>query len=559
MNPLHDGLSSDHGASDESSIRDSHVLNISVDSTDNPRGFSFRSSFPFGGILTSAFRSLSKASAGTLFSNVELSSSPRTVLSSDTNATGSTLFGAGFNFVNSIVGAGIIGMPIAIKESGFFMGIILLVSIAWLVSRSTILLIDCGIQTKRIDLEQLCEHVLGPKGFYAATLCMFLYAFGAMIAYVVIIGDTVPVAFDFFFGGESTSKAVTMVLSAVFIILPLCLMRDMSSLASTSMLSITADFLLIIFICIRGPTAARNQETEFESSDVNFAAYTIFEGIGIFSFAFVCQHSSFIVYRSMKEPNLHNWSKVANSSLVVAGVMCLTLGLSGYLSFGSYTEGDILNNFSEDGNLICFMYTALLLNDFCFCCLHPDELMLAARLLLAITMLFTFPMECFVARHAVFSAYHKYQHSKSMDRDKEDAGDDTYDETRIGGVKIPHPDLDHEPAVVPHVVVTILLWGASLFIAVVFGDLRIVLALTGALAGSMLGYILPSVVYIKTYETDWLQMKNILNPSSNMYRPLLKDRLKAIKRFLLPLALLIFGLVAMVIGVVTILYDVAGE
>lgn len=51
----------------------------------------------------------------------------------------------------------------------------------------------------------------------------------------------------------------------------------------------------------------------------------------------------------MKEPTLDNWTKVANGALMVAASMCLTLGLAGYLSFGSYTEGDILNNFSDEG------------------------------------------------------------------------------------------------------------------------------------------------------------------------------------------------------------------
>ena len=36
----------------------------------------------------------------------------------------SSIFGASFNFVNSIVGAGIIGIPVAIKECGFVFGIL---------------------------------------------------------------------------------------------------------------------------------------------------------------------------------------------------------------------------------------------------------------------------------------------------------------------------------------------------------------------------------------------------------------------------------------------------
>lgn len=48
----------------------------------------------------------------------------------------STVLGASFNFINSIVGAGIIGLPYAIKECGFFTGVFCLVMVAVIVNYS---------------------------------------------------------------------------------------------------------------------------------------------------------------------------------------------------------------------------------------------------------------------------------------------------------------------------------------------------------------------------------------------------------------------------------------
>lgn len=71
----------------------------------------------------------------------------------------SGLVGATFNFgtvelkisnflmgrkVNSIVGAGIVGIPFAINRSGFFMGILLLFLVAYLVDYGVRLLVKCG-------------------------------------------------------------------------------------------------------------------------------------------------------------------------------------------------------------------------------------------------------------------------------------------------------------------------------------------------------------------------------------------------------------------------------
>ena len=268
---------------------------------------------------------------------------------SSAKVAGSSSFGAGFNFVNSIVGAGIIGMPIAIKESGFFMGIFLLVLVAFLIDRSVILLVECGTKAGKTNLEDLTGHLFGRRGHTLATIFMFMYAYGAMVAYMLIIGDTVPVVLRYTFGNGSLDRDAVVVLVALCIILPLSLLRDMSSLAYSSMLSISADFVMILFVLCNAPIAARRDDIQVTSADFNFISYQIFEGIGTFSFAFVCQHNTFIVFDSMAHPTLHNWKKVAHGSLAVAGSMCLTLGLAGYLNFGAQTEGDILNNFSESG------------------------------------------------------------------------------------------------------------------------------------------------------------------------------------------------------------------
>ncbi len=272
----------------------------------------------------------------------------------NTNTSGegdSSIFGAGFNFINSIVGAGIIGIPIAIKECGLFFGIFLVIFVAILINHSTIMIIECGIVAKKLNLEELCRHLFGVHGYNVCALSMFVFAYGAMIAYTIIIGDTVPIALNFFIGEDAPGRTAVMLISGCCIILPLSMLRDMSSLSSTSLISIAADFFMVLFICIRAKHAADKENTEFEApADVTvISGATIAEGLGTISFAFVCQHSSFLVYRSMREGTLNNWKKVSNASLTIAGVMCLLLGLVGYLAFGDFTEADIMNNFPADG------------------------------------------------------------------------------------------------------------------------------------------------------------------------------------------------------------------
>lgn len=123
---------------------------------------------------------------------------------------------------------------------------------------------------------------------------MFVFAFGAMTAYMIIIGDNVPVALNYFItSGGGVSRTTVMLIAACCIILPISLLRDMSSLSWTSLLSIVADVLMVLFICIRSRDAAQNQDTQFESpADVTFVnGASIAIGLGTISFAFVCQVS----------------------------------------------------------------------------------------------------------------------------------------------------------------------------------------------------------------------------------------------------------------------------
>lgn len=563
----------------------------------------------------------------------------------------SSLFGAGFNFVNSIVGAGIIGMPVAMKECGFFTGIFLILFVAYLVHQSTIMIIECGLVTKKLNLEELCRHLFGVHGYNACALSMFLFAYGAMIAYMMIIGDTVPIALDYFMHAHAPSRAVVMLVSGCLVMLPLSLLRDMSSLSSTSLLSISADFFMVLFICIRSQTAARNQGTTFDSGgDVTVVnGNSIAAGLGTISFAFVCQHSSFIVFRSMREATLPNWKTVANYSLVIAGSMCLLLALVGYLAFGNYVNGDILTNFSEQ-----------------------DELILVARLLLAITMIFTFPMEVFVARHCLISIVHNYLEEKNTDHVKHRSGggannanasiarggsvidtgrlsdmngvelssfgshqnnnnrkgviinvavtdDEDEDEHEddvegaLGAVQSSDSVLpndsdvvdaesgsgdatagsgsiaasscsetdgpyaaeavavaeavaigrtdqegdEHEVSAIKHVGVTLLLWGSSIIIAISTKNLKIVLALTGALAASMLGYIIPASLYLKTYESEFLAFLQKFDRESTSYEALPYQRVMSGSKFMLPLFMFAFGVIAMLTGVGTVFYEMS--
>lgn len=59
--------------------------------------------------------------------------------------------------------------------------------------------------------------------------------------------------------------------------------------------------------------------------------------------AFICHHNSFLIYGSLKEPTLNNWSRITHVSVLLAVVISVLFAACGYMTFTGYTEGKLLN------------------------------------------------------------------------------------------------------------------------------------------------------------------------------------------------------------------------
>lgn len=221
----------------------------------------------------------------------------------------------------------LIGIPFAVQQCGFVFGVIMLTVIAILNYFSVTMLIECGLLAKKLDYEELSENLTGKIGYYACLTFMFLFGYGGQVAYLVVIGDTISlVALTMSKDNIFIDRNTSILLMAVVIILPLCLLKDLSSLSWTSLLSIFADTALVLIVIIAAPNASENEGiTHNKVSILNSSS--IFIGIGTMSFAFVCQHNSFIVFRSLKERTAKNWQKVARGSISFSYILCALLGV----------------------------------------------------------------------------------------------------------------------------------------------------------------------------------------------------------------------------------------
>ena len=87
-----------------------------------------------------------------------------------------------------IIGAGVGGMPYALKLAGFYGGIFLIFLVAYCSDYTLRLLITLSRKTKSKYYEDLMTTQFGHRGYLFVVGAMGIFAYGAMVAYLMGIG-----------------------------------------------------------------------------------------------------------------------------------------------------------------------------------------------------------------------------------------------------------------------------------------------------------------------------------------------------------------------------------
>ncbi len=104
----------------------------------------------------------------------------------------SGLRSAFMNMANSIIGAGIIGQPYAFRQAGLLTGIILLLGLTVTVDWTIRLIVINSKLSGSNSFQGTVEHCFGKTGLVAISIAQWAFAFGGMIAFGIIVGDTIP-------------------------------------------------------------------------------------------------------------------------------------------------------------------------------------------------------------------------------------------------------------------------------------------------------------------------------------------------------------------------------
>ncbi|CAG09346.1 unnamed protein product, partial [Tetraodon nigroviridis] len=319
-----------------------------------------------------------------------------------------------------------------LNQAGLPLGLLVLLVVAFITDYSIILLIKGGNLSGTNSYQALVQRTFGFPGFLLLSVLQFLYPF--------IVGP----------GHILAERHCVILLSTAVFTLPLSLYRNIEKLGKVSLLSMGLTLAVLITVIVRAATLAP-QILPTKDAWV-FAKANAIQAAGIMSFAFICHHNSFLIYGSLEEPSIASWTRVTHVSVGSAVIISAAFAVAGYSTFTGFTQGDIFENYCRDDNLATF-------GRFCF----------------GLSIVTTFPLECFVTREVVSNLV-----------------------------------CCRELTRVEHAGLTVLIVSVCTSMSLAFECLGVVLELNGVLSATPLIFIIPSACFLKLSPGRWFQGENLI-------------------------------------------------
>jgi sodium-coupled neutral amino acid transporter 11 len=395
-----------------------------------------------------------------------------------TNGRGSSIFGASLNFSNSILGAGVVGVGGAIAKSGGVVSLVSVLGFAALTKLSFDIVIDLALETNATNssYEDLGRATFGTTGYLAVAVSKGLFAFGSLVAYVVICKLSFASACRSLFLEDPSSPPGEGITSIFFdetwstlflstiVMLPLSLMRDMTLLEKFSAAKIVIFMLIILILIYLGITISVD-EIGSTGNPHTFQDHWLainpgfLQSMGTFVFAFIGQHTCHPVYHSLRpeDQNLDGWKKVSTLSVALTALLSSLMGFTVYMTFWEAADSDMFGLYP------------------------PSPAVDTARVLLCIEIVLTYPPAFFSCRDLIigFLPHGTRQH---------DGGQVTEKDVLLGR----HVETswwllpgDERQLIRPlHAVLTIVLWAATVCLALAAPSLGDVLNLVGCATGT---------------------------------------------------------------------------
>ena len=380
--------------------------------------------------------------------------SAKTAISSE----GATIPNEIFNLVKSILGAGVLGLPAGVAAFGnapsALIPALLMIAVLGVFSSYGFVLIGrvCAF-TGATSYRDAWEKSVGKRGSWMPALACLLVTLCSVVAYSMILCDTIPQLMDSIgILGITRTKALLGV--TLVVLLPLCLLKELQSLAPFSLAGIIGMLYTTLAMAARffggqykeGGALLQSVASEFQPSFGTKGASGVlspnaFILVSMLSTASMSHYLAHKFYIELRNNTIARYKIVVHTSFFISTLFFAAIASVGFLTFGASSSGLILNNYST-----------------------KDTLMSMSRVAVVISLLTSYPLAFTGARDGVL------------------------DLTGVASAKRTPQMLN---------VLTLVLLGGVTMCAYCVRDLRLIFSLGGATWGNAVIYLFPTYMFVQ--------------------------------------------------------------
>lgn len=350
-----------------------------------------------------------------------------------------------FNLCASTLGAGVLSLPYAMHQTGLVLGIFAVLMIAVITSFSLMCLIAASRTTGYESYEELSLRLFGPRMLLACQLCILLFGFGIIIAYVMVIGDVAEPLLHLLPGWMT--RRLCMVIVWACLMLPLSFFPSLEKFRFVSFVGVLSILYLTLAVLIHYRESLEEPRPPVFLHRFNWGG-NVLVAMSTLMFALTSHIQVPLIYRDMGSPSEVTTNQVIIAAMMLIALMYSAVAAAGYAEFGEGVAPNILTMYDADKALY----------------------VRAAFLAVAVSVIVAFPLNVFPCR---FTLSHMLW-SKS--------------DSQI-------------PSKLSHLL-TVIIATFALLLALCVPNVSVVFALTGSTVSAFICFILPGlfITRLKQYQ-----------------------------------------------------------
>ena len=380
---------------------------------------------------------------------------------------------SGAQIANTIMGAGILSIPIIMRYLGLLLGIIFIIFLAFCTIYSVFILIRCHEITGKNGFSMLGKITMGKFGSILIKVIIIINNLGFCIAYFRIFGEVVQTIIQGWVSPESfwanNWHNFIYIIICSFIMFSFIFIKNLSALKKVAYMGVSVVLIfslgLTLLFIHKGIHHYLDSNISWIFLKPNCSFSEAFHVIPSVFLAFLFQFNVFPIYLSLKEKNLETMMKATKIGVGYSLFIFLIVGIVGFLLYGLNMNDTLLNNFSDD------------MTKFRDISGFIKFLIIIISVSFVTTCLTSFPILYLSLRENFVNSLIFCMKNMGVE-EKKDNNKNFINEKGL-------------------LIITVALYILIIVMAIVLPKLKTIFSIVGATAGTFIAFILPNLFYIR--------------------------------------------------------------